>query len=446
MRTLYFDCFSGISGDMAVGALLDIGADEKVLMEGLKQLNLDGYRIKIEKKLKNGISGTDFTVLLDDCDNHEHHGHHHDEHSHDHHHDHHSHHHHDDHCHDHHDEHSHDRHDGHIHRNMGDIEKIINESGLNDRVKKLSLDIFRLVAEAEGKIHGKPAEEVHFHEVGAIDSIIDIVGTAICIDNLSVDRIVFSSLPLSKGFVKCQHGMFPVPAPAVLEILKGVPVYYTDINFELVTPTGAAIAKGLADEFGMVGELEVKRIGYGLGKKTYEIPNVLRVVLFDSLKKNSDEVVVIETNIDDMTAEQMGSAVERLFSEGALDVFFTPVFMKKNRPGTMLTVLCHKEKKKDIVEAVLKHTSTFGVRISHMERSILERETVSIDTRYGNIRCKAGIMDGKILKYSPEYEDCREASLRYGVPVTEIYNEAISEARNKLAIDKNCSFKYTIEK
>ncbi|MEA4846720.1 MAG: LarC family nickel insertion protein [Clostridiaceae bacterium] len=256
MKTLYFDCFSGISGDMTVGALLDIGADERILLEGLKQLKTDGYRIKIEKKLKNGISGTDFTVLLEEND---------------------------DHCHEH--EHHHPHNGGHVHRSMGDIERIINDSGLNERVRKLSIDMFRLVAEAEGKIHGKSAEEVHFHEIGAIDSIVDIVGTAICIDSLAADRIVFSSLPLSKGFIKCQHGVFPLPAPATLEILKDVPVYYTDINIELVTPTGAAIAKGLADEFGMAGELEAERIGYGLGKVTYEIPNVLRVVLFNTPKK-----------------------------------------------------------------------------------------------------------------------------------------------------------------
>lgn len=392
MKILYFDCFSGISGDMAVGALLDAGADEKVLLEGLKQLKADGYRISIEKKLKNGISGTDFSVLLEDQHNHE-----------------------------------------HVHRNMGDIERIINDSGLNERVRKLSIRMFRLVAEAEGRIHGKPAEEVHFHEVGAIDSIIDIVGTAICIDNLAADRIVFSSLPLSKGFVKCQDGVFPLPAPATLEILKGVPVYFTDVNFELVTPTGAAIAKGLADEFGIEGELEAERIGYGIGKREYEIPNLLRVVLFNTCGEKSDKVVEIETNIDDMTAEQMGSAVEKLFSEGALDVFFTPVFMKKNRPGTKLTVLCPPEKKDALVRMMLTHTSTFGVRISYMERSVLDRETAAIDTEFGIIRCKVGKLDGKILKYSPEYEDCKAASEKYGRPVADIYNEAISKAGAALA-------------
>lgn len=418
MKTLYFDCFSGISGDMTVGALLDLGADEKVLMGGLKQLKVDGYSIRIEKKLKNGIAGTDFLVLLEEHEGHE--GHSHEPH---------------DHEHDHHHEHHHGQNHEHVHRNMGEIERIINDSGLNERVRRLSLDMFRLVAAAEGKIHGKPAEEVHFHEVGAIDSIIDIVGTAICIDNLAPDRIVFSSLPLSRGFVKCQHGVFPLPAPATLEILINVPVYYTDINFELVTPTGAAIAKGLADEFGMAGALKAEKIGYGLGKRTYEIPNVLRVVLFNSPQKNADKIVEIETNIDDMTAEQMGSTVDKLFAGGALDVFFTPVFMKKNRPGTKLTVVCHPDKKDSLTDMMLRHTSTFGVRFSEKERSILDRDTVVLSTEFGSIRCKVGILSGEILKYSPEFEDCRAASEKYGKPVYEIYNEAISAARGKLTVN-----------
>lgn len=423
MSTLYFDCFSGISGDMALGALLDIGADEKALLEGLEKLKVDGYRIRIEKKLKNGIEGTDLSVILEGQEDHEHNDHHHE-------------HHHDGHSHDHDHEHSHGHQhlhsEDHVHRNMSDIERIINDSGLSERVRALSLKIFGLVAEAEGRIHGKPAGEVHFHEVGAIDSIVDITGTAICIDNLGVDRIVFSSLPLSRGFVRCQHGVFPLPAPATLEILKNVPVYYTDANFELVTPTGAAIAKGLADEFGMVGELEVERIGYGLGKKTYEIPNVLRVILFNSKKKISDKVMEIETNIDDMTAEQLGNVMDRLFEQGALDVFFTPVHMKKNRPGTKLTVICRQDRKDVLVEVLLRHTSTFGVRFSYQDRTTLDRETVAIDTAFGSIRCKLGRLSGELLKYSPEYEDCKAASEQSGRPISEVYAEAVLRMKEKL--------------
>ena len=284
MKTLYFDCFSGISGDMTLGALLDLGVDTEVLLEGIKSLGIDGYEIKIEKKLKNGIAGTELTVVLEGEHGHSHdhdhgHSHNHEDHSHDH--PHHAH----AHNHEHHHAHAHSHENSHEHRTLAVIEEIIDKSTLKDRVKSLSKKIFGVVAEAEGKIHGKPASEVHFHEVGAVDSIIDIIGAAICIDHLGVDRILFSKLPLSHGFVKCQHGIIPLPAPATLEILKGVPVYYSKYSFELVTPTGAAIAKALADGFDIEEDLIVESIGYGLGKKTYEVPNALRVVLFNE-KKN----------------------------------------------------------------------------------------------------------------------------------------------------------------
>ncbi len=286
MRTLYFDCFSGISGDMTVGALLDLGADESKLIEGLKSLNIDGYDLKIEKQLKNGIMGTAFTVILEGEaeDDHEHHHEH--KHSHE-----------DDHNHNHdhvhiHEEHSHEHHDDHQHRSYKDIVHIIEHSSLNDKIKALSKRIFEVIAIAEGKMHGKSMDEVHFHEVGAVDSIIDIVGTAICIDLLNIEKILFSNIPLSRGFVQCAHGKFPLPAPAVMEILKEVPVYYSDVNFELVTPTGAGIVKALGVGFGEPedGNIEaigtIAAIGYGLGKRTYEVPNVLRTVIFNE-KKNS---------------------------------------------------------------------------------------------------------------------------------------------------------------
>lgn len=285
MRFLYFDCFSGISGDMTLGTLLDLGVDQNHLIESLRALGLDGeYHLDIRKELKNGIMGTLVDVVLHQ----EEHSH---EHDHEEHHHEHGHHHHD---HDHHHEHSHEvavththSHHGHDHehRSYQSITAMIDGSSLNDNVKSLSKKIFRVIAEAEGKIHGKALEEVHFHEVGAVDSIVDIVGTAICIDALKPDKIVFSKLPLSKGFVKCAHGVFPLPAPASLEILKDVPVYFTDVKFELVTPTGAGIAKALADSFEDIGDIVIEKIGYGLGKKTYEKPNVLRTYLY-SEKKN----------------------------------------------------------------------------------------------------------------------------------------------------------------
>lgn len=277
MKVLYFDCFSGISGDMTLGALLDLGVSQEHLIESLKALKIeDEYRLSINKELKNGIMGTKVDVLLNE--EHEHHHDHAHEHSHNHHHDKeaavtHAH------------SHSHNHPHEHEHRSYKSIVKMIDDSNLNDNVKEISKRIFAVIAEAEGKIHGKPMEEVHFHEVGAVDSIVDIVGTAICIDALKPDKIIFSKIPLSKGFVKCQHGVFPLPAPASLEILKEIPVYFTDVNFELVTPTGAGIVKALADSFDDSGDMCIKKIGYGLGKKTYEKPNVLRVYLYDQ-KKN----------------------------------------------------------------------------------------------------------------------------------------------------------------
>ena len=259
MKVLYFDCFSGISGDMTIGSLLDLGIEEKELRSELSKLHLDAYEIKVEKKLKNGIMGTSFNVILS---NEEHHHHHHDN---------------DNHCHD------HDHH--HNHRNLRDIEDIIDKSSLNDNVKNMSKKIFRIVAEAEGKIHGSTPEDVHFHEVGALDSIVDIIGTAICIDQLKPDKIVFSKLPFSRGFVKCQHGVIPLPAPATLEIVKGLPIYFSDAPIELVTPTGAAIAKALGNEFGDMESMHIEKIGYGLGKGDYKVANALRTILFDIKKK-----------------------------------------------------------------------------------------------------------------------------------------------------------------
>jgi uncharacterized protein (TIGR00299 family) protein len=272
MKVLYFDCFSGISGDMTLGALLDLGVSQEHLLESLKALNIeDEYHLDIRKELKNGIMGTRVEVILHQEEGDAHGCQHETAHEHSH-----------EHIHDH--PHAHHHHD-HEHRSYKSICGMIDGSTLNDNVKALSHKIFRIIAEAEGKIHGQPVEEVHFHEVGAVDSIIDIVGAAVCMDALKPEKVVFSRIPLSKGFVKCQHGMFPLPAPACLEILREVPVYFTDVKFELVTPTGAGIIKALADSFEDSGELTIEKIGYGLGKKTYEKPNVLRVYFYNEKKK-----------------------------------------------------------------------------------------------------------------------------------------------------------------
>jgi uncharacterized protein (TIGR00299 family) protein len=321
---------------------------------------------------------------------------------------------------------------------------MIEGSTLNNNVKTISKNIFTVIGEAEGKIHGKPLEEVHFHEVGAVDSIIDIVGVAICIDALQPDQIVFSKIPLSKGFVKCQHGMFPLPAPACLEILKDVPVYFTDLKFELVTPTGAGIIKALANGFDDSGELTIEKIGYGLGKKTYEKPNVLRVYLYDKKKRNN-EVVEIDTNIDDMTGEQLGFVMEQLLEAGALDVYFTDIQMKKNRPGVKLSVLSAMDKQQEITKLLLTHTSTFGVRYKQMERAILDRDFVEVQLKHGTVRCKVGKLDGKIIKVIPEYEDCKRIAKEQALPILQVFNEALGLAANyDKIIDKTGTIKYTI--
>lgn len=434
MKVLYFDCFSGISGDMTLGTLLDLGVDQQHLIESLKALGLDGeYHLDIRKDLKNGIMGTFVDVVLHD-EEHSHHDHGHEhshehEHHHDHHHNHHDHH---DHGHNHDDDHQHEvavaHTHTHEHRSYNSIVAMIDGSTLNDNVKSLSKMIFKVIGEAEGKIHGKPLEEVHFHEVGAVDSIVDIVGTAICIDALKPDKIVFSKIPLTQGFVKCAHGVFPLPAPASLEILKDVPVYFSDVKFELVTPTGAGIVKALADSFESNGDMLIEKIGYGLGKKTYEKPNVLRTILYSEKKKLTDKVVEIDTNIDDMTGEQLGFIMEQLLEAGALDVYFTDIQMKKNRPGVKLSVLCSPDKQQDITKLLLTHTSTFGVRYSELERSILDREFVDVELALGKVRCKVGRLEGKIVKVVPEYEDCRKIAKEKSLPISQVFTEALQEA------------------
>jgi uncharacterized protein (TIGR00299 family) protein len=395
------------------------------LIESLKALKLqDEYHFNIKKDLKNGIMGTFVEVVL----HHEEEEHHHHDHDHDHDHEHHHHE-----SHDRHHEvavaHTHSHNSEHEHRSYKNIVSMIEGSSLNENVKNISKKIFSIIGEAEGKIHGKPLEEVHFHEVGAVDSIVDIVGTAICIDALKPDKIVFSKIPLSKGFVKCQHGMFPLPAPASLEILKNVPVYFTDIKFELVTPTGAGIIKALADGYDDSGDMTIEKIGYGLGKKTYEKPNVLRVYLYNEKKKITNQVVEIDTNIDDMTGEQLGYIMELLLEAGALDVYFTPISMKKNRPGVKLSILCTSEKQQELTQLLLSQTSTFGVRYKIMDRDILDREFIEVQLFNDVVRCKVGMHDGKPIKIEPEYEDCKRIAKKNSLPIAEVFNNALSEAK-----------------
>lgn len=439
MRILYYDCFSGISGDMNLGAMLDLGVDKDYLIKELEKLNLSGeYEIKVTKDSRKGINGTKVDVVLlneihehhheQPCSNehehsHENEHHHHHEHSHEH--EHHE-------CENHHD-HSHH----HDHRNLKAIQEIISSSSLSEKVKELSLNIFMKVAEAEAKVHGKPLYEVHFHEVGAIDSIVDIVGAAICLDYLKVDKILASSVELGGGFVKCAHGLIPVPAPATVEILKGVAVKTGAVPFETTTPTGAAILAAAVEDFTDLKNFKIDKIGYGIGGRDTEIPNVLRVYLGDKTSElqnnlnDMDEVFILSCNIDDMNPEIFSYVMERLFGEGALDVYRIPVLMKKDRMGFMLNVISKEKDLKAIKEIIFKETTTIGVRQVKVEREKLKRNFEIVETEYGKINVKRSYYEGKIIKWKPEYEDCKRLAAENNLPITKIYNIV-----NKIMEDK----------
>jgi len=441
MRILYFDCFSGISGDMTIGALLDLGIDRGLFLHELSKLGLEGYRIEITDKTVNGIKGTDVNVVLEDsAAEHEHGYERQHEHEHgygsttDHNHDHNHHNHEQNHSHDH--GHNYDHEHVHVHshgeRGLAEIEQILDNSSLSDKVKAFSKKVFREIAAAEAKVHNKPIDEVHFHEVGAIDSIVDIAGTAICLELLGVEKVYCSELHDGKGFIECRHGLIPVPVPAVMEMLagSGIPLVPEDVETELVTPTGMGLIKTLASGFGARPAMTVLKTGYGFGKRYTGKFNALRVILGETLEKHpesSDEVAVLETNIDDTTPEILGYTISRLMEAGALDAFFTPVFMKKNRPAYMLSVIATPEKEEQLVEIILKETTTLGIRRSCMKRYCMSREIVSVNTQYGTANVKIAAM-GTIRKASPEYEDCRKIAEKAGIPLSKAFAIVSAEA------------------
>ena len=426
MKTLYLDIFSGISGDMFLGALLDLGVDFHRLEQDLEKLGLDGYHLHVSKQQRAQIAGTKFDVHLED--DHHHDVSKHDEHEHAHEHGH-EHHHHDEasahereHCHDH--DHS---------RTFADIEQLIQRSPLSDWVKQKSVAIFRRVAVAEGKIHGKPPEQVHFHEVGAVDSIIDIVGACLALELLGRPRVQAAPVVEGTGWVKCAHGRFPVPTPATLEILgaRGVPVSQCDEPHELVTPTGAALLAELVESFGPMRDLTPQRVGYGLGMRENKTrPNVLRAVLCESAATASahdwetDTVAVLQTNLDDANAEVLGAFAEKALAWGALDVFHTPAQMKKNRPGVLLTLLCAEVDADRFAELVLKETTAFGVRRHLAERRKLRREFVTVKTPFGDVTVKLGKLDGQVVQSAPEYESCKRLAEQANVPLKQVYEAA----------------------
>jgi len=448
MKTLYFDAFSGISGDMALGALISLGVPLEYIKEQLDKLGLSGWEIACSSVVKGGITAVHVEVTdtsHDHGDEHHHHGHgsHHDSHVHEHTHNHHEHershghkhsHEHDHshghgHDHDHHEhESSHEHNHGHAHshdRNFANIVGIIDAAGLPRGAAELAKAIFRRIAVAEGKVHGRPPESVHFHEVGAIDSIIDIVGTAVAIDYLAPERIFASAVNDGHGFTWCQHGKIPVPVPATLEIFaarEGAILRQIDIPKELVTPTGAGIITELAEEFGSMPDMWVRAVGYGAGTRDLEIPNVLRVLMGDLAESRiaAETVTVIETNIDDTTPEVMGYVMERLLESGALDVYFTSIQMKKNRPAVKLSVLCKPTDEQAVESVIFQETSTIGVRKRTETRSVIPRETFEIDTPFGKIQAKKTVCQGKV-KIAPEYESAKQAAKQAGVSLMEVY-------------------------
>jgi len=389
MRIAYFDCLSGISGNMTLGAMLACGLDEAELLHGLSLLPIDGWKLTAETVLRRGISAVYIKV-----DEHAHH-HGHDEH-----------------------------HHHHPHRGLGDILRIINDSGLSDGVKKTAGAIFTRLGEAEAAVHGTTPDQVHFHEVGAIDAIVDIVGTAIGLEALGIERVVASPLPLGHGWITCAHGVFPVPAPTTAMLGQGVPIAETDIEAELVTPTGAAIITTLAASFGTLPAMTVQRVGYGAGSHDLPRPNVLRLFIGEEACEQAPESIVgLETNIDDLPAEVLGYLMDRLFAAGALDVFYTPIQMKKNRPGVLVRVLCAPRDETTCTDILFRETTTLGVRRMVLHRTVLPRDIRTVDTPYGAVRVKTSRW-GDIERAEPEYEDCRRLAEEHGVPLLQVYHAA----------------------
>jgi pyridinium-3,5-bisthiocarboxylic acid mononucleotide nickel chelatase len=430
MNILYLDIFSGISGDMFLGALLDLGAEARKLERELKKLKLDGYHLHVTRRHKSGIEGIKLEVHL--AGPHEHHH---------------------DHGHEHHPHPARGQDHGR-NRTFAEIRQLITKSKLSPWVKKKSVAVFQRIAEAEGRIHGLPPERVHFHEVGAVDSIVDIVGACIALELLGKPRVLAAPVVEGTGWVECAHGRFPVPAPATLAILgaRGIGVTQCEEPHELVTPTGAALLAEFAESFGPMQNLAAERIGFGLGTREHRSrPNVLRAVLGKSdkwqvtsdkkrgsaavsrhaslatrhsLDWETDRIAVLETNLDDLNPEILGHFVEAVLAAGALDVFHTPVQMKKNRPGTLLTVLCAEADADRFSERILRETSAFGVRRTTAERRKLRREFTRVKTPWGEAVVKIGRLNGKVVQAAPEFESCKKLAVRAGIPLKQAYEAA----------------------
>jgi uncharacterized protein (TIGR00299 family) protein len=438
MRILYLDCFSGISGDMFVGALTDLGVAPSVFEWELSKIDLEDHHLHFERQARKAIAGIKFGVHAGAVHVHTEH-----EHSHDHTHSHddHSH---GDHSHD--DHHHHDHHGdaGHphpssakapdkqdrvptVHRTYRDIVRLINESNLSDFTKKHSLGVFHRLAIAEAKIHACPVDDVQFHEVGALDSIVDIVLACVGIESLAVDEIHFSRLVDGQGSIRCAHGEYPIPSPATLEILNGLPLSQIPVPFELITPTGAALVAEFQNSVGALPLMRPIKTGYGLGTRDLpERANVLRAILGEKvLSTDPERLTEVQATIDDMSPELLGAAIEKIREAGAVEAFFSSVQMKKSRPGILITALCRPEKLGEIQEIILRHTSTFGVRYREVERLALDRKFVSVVTPYGPLSIKLGMLKDEVIQVAPEFEDCRKAAEKAGVPIKAVYDAAL---------------------
>ena len=461
---LYLECYSGISGDMMVASLLDLGADKEVLNKALNSLPVEGFKIEISRVLKNGLDACDFNVILDEKhENHDHdmnylygeHSHSHDEHihSHDEHshhthtHDHeHTHHHHHDHehnhSHNHHEEeHSHNHNDDHQHhhehRGLSDIISIIEKASITTNAKNIAINIFNILGKAEAAAHGVSIDEVHFHEVGAVDSIVDIIAVAVCLDNLEIEEVIVPVLYEGSGFIRCQHGLIPVPVPAVSNIVadNNLKLRLTNTQGELVTPTGAAIVAAIKTSDKLPQEFSIKKIGLGAGKRTYENPSILRSMLIEDECENKDYVIKLESNVDDCSGEALGYVMESLLEAGARDVHYIPVFMKKNRPAYQLNVICSEEDVPKLEDIIFNQTTTIGIRKQRMERSILKREIVTMETSLGKVQVKICELSGGKRVY-PEYESIIDICRRNNKSYQDVYQAIITECSEKLFLQQ----------
>jgi uncharacterized protein (TIGR00299 family) protein len=394
MRIVYFDCFSGISGDMILGAFLDLGLDLDTLTGHLAKMKLGGYKLAVSREKRGAISGTRLNIQVEEGKQ--------------------------------------------PHRSMAQIREMIGESRLPGKVKQTSLAILERLAGVEGNLHQQSPEDVHFHEIGAIDSIVDMVGACIGLHLLDIEKVVASPLPLGRGFVRCQHGTLPIPAPATLALLESTPVYDSGQQREMVTPTGAAILTTICSDYGGFPEMSIERVGYGVGLHPEDHPpNLLRVVLGkangESLK---EKLLMVETSIDDMNPEFYGHLMEQLLDAGGLDVNILPAQMKKNRPGQLLRVLIPEGLRETILQILFSETTTFGVRMHEVERYSLPRHTIRVQTPFGNLPVKVATDSLGYHVCAPEYDDCQQAARKHQVSLRQVYEEAISRAKERLSRDE----------